>query len=1046
MSSRSRSQGILSSGHGTRNILSSGHGTQNAQDPGKSAAAQSQTGDNQFGWGGLMSGFSAASNYMSSAASSLGQDVSSILSSGHGTSGKSGSEDDQNILSSGHGTRNRGWGTGAWAGGSTEQSGQGGFFKSVADQARNNSRSGAGTGHGFRGTGGDREYGSFGSGGAGLGLGPIGAGVGGGGGAWSQDGRDAEGNGRVSQGYGGGAGLVGSARFGDDNFNAGGEVYRGVGGNAYTFEGDGEEGFGLDANYTNLGGQNLEVGSDTFLGDYQARVGDVGVGRAYGGVEGGQRDDGTLFGRASVAPSRTEVRDVELTGSNALGDSSVSMGSFGTGPRHEVETYLNPETGAAGGGYQWAGGGWKAENIRAEQRFSDQERVEATVGTIDTANSWGFNAGWDPEQSAVVADGNYATGNTVEDVNVDVETRYGNANASMGKYSDGNSVNGTARIDENGLNANVSDFGYNNRSVEDVQVGFDAGPISEQASLDRYDSGLRGENIDLDVGPDGVRLAADRIGYNQQSIEGFRSRREIDGIGTSELNLERAAYNTASAEGYETTIDSNGASTRLDRATYAKVAVDNLGGNIDLGDNGRAEANIGHVGVNEATVEGLRSQIGPDGASGSLERAGFQQYGAQDLTANANFFDGAVQLDGSVDNVGVNQASVEGARYNIDENGLEASLDRADYSYAGISGVDVDASVLGYDASMQLDRAAMHDASIENVNYSVDADGTARGSFDNASYDYFGVEGFQSSSGIEGVFGSEVRLGSGSLAGGDIGRFESESNLMEGTSSASVSDASARLLALEDVSTTQSVGQGSVTMGADRFSAVELSVGQADMETADWGTRGNASVEDLQYSLVDAEGLGGSVNWGDRQLASADIDLNAGYSLGSGEADWNLQTGDVTNSFEDARIGGQVGGDFTIGDREFSMPTVGAQANIDGQSNSNLYDASSQGNLNFAGSSIDLGFTSIEAGEDANLGWDVDLNRDIASSNIDITIGDTTYDIDQGIRDGAQAVSDGVSTAADWAGDRVSDAGSAISSGVSSLREGAGNLLSSWGW
>jgi len=251
---------------------------------------------------------------------------------------------------------------GEFGGGAIDNTGS--FQESMYDMSRQLGNSGTGTGmHGAGGRMGNRVYDSWGSGGLGYSTGRSFSGAGGhssyqhgmsigaGGGSWNQTTYNDDGSVRRSaEGIGGGVGINQSygGRFGAGDFSANYayDTYRGVGGNAYSFEEGSRHGYGVDANYTPLGVNNAHGRVETGFGSAQGSVENMVFGQRSGSIEGWRDDE---LGRTGVdvgwSPGRTEIHGARGRMDTALGTTRASLGSYG--PARSTMPVCGPATTAA---------------------------------------------------------------------------------------------------------------------------------------------------------------------------------------------------------------------------------------------------------------------------------------------------------------------------------------------------------------------------------------------------------------------------------------------------------------------------------------------------------------------------------------------------------------------------------------------------------------------------------------------------------------------------------------------------------------------------
>lgn len=952
-----------------------------------------------------------------------------------------------------------GWGTGffgelpSYAGGPMMNR-TGSFGESMLDMARNLSFSGAGTNEGWAGTGGARQYGALDAAGLGFGLydpsvGGFGAGLGAGWGQWSSSHTNDAGMTRGSSGY---SGSLGGMLRSDQDYSAFGEnlsteaeLYRGVGGNAYSFNESawtdqngvthpGAHGYGIDGGYTPLGISNAGVEYSGRLGSGGVSMENAAIGQMRGSLEGGVTDDGTYFGRGSWAPNRTEISGVDGYASTALGETRFGMDRFGTGPRWQGDAYANPN-GSFGGGAQWAGGGWAVDNARFSHDFGGGVALDANAGEINTSNSWALHGGWDNEAQAFNATGNWSTGNTVRDANVNLGLPGGgHYGAHVGEYMDGNNIEGALRIDGDGLNAqgNAQIGGF---ELKDTRVGGGwEGAYYNEIGAQSISNRTLVQGANLDINGDGLNASVDSVRAGGWRVNGVQGRQDLLGSRT-DYSLGEFS-NDVMLEGANLGVDGDGLHAGFNTLDFGGLRFKDWQSQSDFGELGTLDTHLGSftngntiTGANmDLTSNGLDLSVQEIGALGmDINNAGFNYEGPGGAYANAELgsFHTGLNVKGFDGHAGL-----DGIDLNADSAGWDTYRVRDFNSSYGIDGI--------YENEFGLGEGHYNTFSGENLHVGLDGEGLSA-SGDNLAYSYLGLENLHASNSLfDGALGNEVELGRGSALSGSADHLEFNTDLIN--SSLSVEGLNAHGLQLEDAYVGANVGDLNAGVGLGEGGLLDLNVGRADLNSQNFGTSGNAALEDAQLDLLRLDDASASLGWGDTTLVGAQLDYLSQAGVDNANADWDLLGGRANANFENAHFGQQLSdASVNLFGNEIALPDMGYNVNASGGGDVDLSRGAASGNLSLAGSSVNLGGYEMELGDwaqasagvdlsqgavNANLGGEngVGVNASLAEGNLDVNLFGTTIDVDQGISD-----------AASWVGDTASDAWDTATSWIPSV-------------
>ena len=953
---------------------------------------------------------------------------------------------------------NDGWGTDLFAEHpSTEgevPTHTGTFGESMLDMARSLFRSGAGTNEDWAGTGDQREYSSLDAAGFGLGFGNdiagVGSGLGAGWGQWSSNFANPDtGQTRSSEGY---SGSLGGVVRGDQNFSAFGEnlsteaeVYRGIGGNAYSFdegawtdrwgnEHSASHGYGVDGTYAPVGVNNAAIDYDGVLGQSGVSVENAVYGQMSGSMEGGVSDDGTMFGRASWAPGRTEVHGLEGYSSNFFGDTNYSMESFGTGPRWQSNFEANPD-GSFGGGAQWAGGGWAVNNAQLNHDFGHGVTLDASAGEINTANSWAFDGGWDASTQTFGGTGDWSTGNTVRDANVDLGLPGGGgAGVHVGEYLDGNHISGDMSVGPDGLHAQgdaqIGGFELNNSSMH---AGWE-GMYYNEIGADSISNRTLVEGGNLDINGDGLDASVDSVRAGGWRVNGVNGRQDMLGTRT-DYSLGEFS-NDVLVEGADLQLGPDGMHAGVDNLDFGGIRLKDWQSHSDLGEAGTLDTQLGKF-TNGNTLTNANVDLTGDGLDASfeelsalgmdIENAGFDYEGPGGAHANAH-------LGGF--HTGLN---VQGFDGHMGLDGVDLNAESASWDTYRMSDFNMSTGIPGLvENELSLGSGNFNSFAGENLHAGLDENGLAL-SGDNLAYSYLGLEDLHASNEyFGGVLGNELDLGRGSALSGSADHLDYRSDIE--STDLTVEGLNAHGLQLEDLQASEHIGDLNAGVGLGNGSLLDLNVGQADLHTSNFGTTGNASVEDANLDLINLDDASFNLGWGEQTLLGGQADFNSSAGVDSASGDWDLMSGTASGEFENAHYGQQLSdASVNLFGTEFALPDAGYDLNATGGGDVDLTRGAANGNLSLAGSSVNLAGYEMELGDwaqasggvdlsqgavNANLGGDngVGVNASLAEGNLDLNLFGHEIDVDEGIGE-----------AVDWVGDTASGAWDTVTSWMPSI-------------
>ncbi len=420
---------------------------------------------------------------------------------------------------------------------------------------------------------------------------------------------------------------------------------------------------------------------------------------------------------------------------------------------------------------------------------------------------------------------------------------YGNVNASMGSFTNGNNfTGGEFNIDENGVTAGLDSFGVAGTDIQDVDLGVEGpGGINANAHLGSYHSGVAGSDLAFSANGDGVNLSAGELSYAQHQINDASVQYGIDGVYDNEISVGQAGLNNYSAEGVNLGVDENGVNFSADRVGGSYIGVEDFQARQELFD--------GAVGTNVGLDRG--SYLG-----GSAENLQFQS----DLLGGTS--------SGSVDNLNLHGLQLEGVDIGANVGDLNANVGAEELNVLDLN---------------------VGNAEFESSNYGL----TGRRSVTDAQLDVLQADDLSAGIG----WGDQNLLSASTDLNASLGvdHFESEHDLLSGTASTRFENANANVM-MDDTS----IGIGDYNLDIGRTGANINASGGGDVDVFGGTANGDLNLAGSELAL-----FGQSVELGDWAQASGGVDVsegaanwNVGGENGVG-ADMNLSEGNL-----DLNIGG----------------------------------------------------------------------------------------------------------------------------------------------
>lgn len=872
---------------------------------------------------------------------------------------------------------------------------------------------------------------------------------------------------QTQQGVGLGGGLFtrsqGSYTNGQFSSSYGADSYVGAGGNAYTYRQGDRTGVGANANWS-VGANDVNL--STGYGQNQASLSAGNVSFSPRSEQGSiYMTDGGAVGISrqqssnDVSVSNARLRLADETGSLTTSVGSFSSGTSFGGPWYGAPSTYDIQAGPDGvrGSAGYSGGGFRATDVNARREWNNGNSVTAGARAIDTNSSWNLQGGVGP--NGLDLRGGMSDGWRVDGATLGTAGNWGNANLEAGRIQHGTNVTGaTLRANGDGVNAGVEQARWGGVQATDMKGSLNAGSVHANLSVGEYANDEVIEGASLNINGDGIQAGARRIELGGQGVKDVNLNGTFgeNGAGTFGARLGELQNNNT-VEGASLNIDGSGLHAGAENVTAGGWHLRDAGYNFDYGPVSAAGSlqsiDTGFQG------RGLRADVTGDGLAVGADHAEYNQFSMRGLDVRSGW-QGVAEQRARLGDLSVNGGGADNVDVRLTGDGLSASATNAHYNYVGFNGLETSQNFGNGLARQDLSigHGHMHDAGADAISFSANENGTSL-SARNAHYSYLGLDDARmSNSYFNGAVGTEAEIGRGRYLGASAGELDFQRSLLGDSGSARVQDLNAHGLQLSDVAVGANVGDARARIGADTANVLDLNVGSARSEYSNFGLTGNAEVQNANLDVLNLQGAGGSLSYGGTEIASASTDLRANLGVGSASGQWDATRGTASGQFTDANVG--VMSDNTrlsAFGSSVDLGRTGANIRASGGGAVDLSSGTANGNVNFAGSELALFGHSVTAPEWAQAAASVDAGRgaadvqlggangvganvSIADGNLDLRVGGTTIDVDQGIRDAGTAIANGASAV----GTAISDGASAVGSSIASGASKAYEFITSW--
>ena len=628
-------------------------------------------------------------------------------------------------------------------------------------------------------------------------------------------------------------------------------------------------------------------------------------------------------------------------------------------------------------------GGVTVENAKGKVGIGDGAvTAEASVGKVDT-NTSVKGAELDISGGGLKAkvDEVSTGGVTVEKAkgSLDIGDGAVKADASVGKVDTNTSVKGAELdVSGDGIKAKVDEVSTGGVTVEDVNGSVDIGDgtVTAEASMGKFDNNTVVEGASVDLGPDGLEASVDKVKFGGIDVEDVSAKGQIDGIGSAEISAGKISTSNT-AEGGSVKIGADGIDAKLDKLDYGSFGAEDVKAKVDLGKVAQMQAEVKKAAVQNLQVEGAKAHVGMDGISASVDKASYDGVRLEGVKTSQNIGDGLLKSGVAADEFTYMSGSAKDIHAGIDKDGLSVGAKDVKASWFGGKGLEADVSML------------------------------------------------------DGAVGVDAKIGEGSLVGGTLGNIQASSNLKK--TDINIDDLNVHGFKGKDISANANIGDINANVGAKELEVLNANVGNAQAHLDNFGTKGNASVSDVDVRLLKADDLQAGIGFGDTTIAGAKTDVDAGATLKRADAQYDLFKGQASASVEDLKVGASLRDtEITLFGQDIPLPDIAFEVEADANAEVDLGKGRVAAGLSLAGSEFELGPLDIELGEWAQVGAEIDLSE----GQFNLNLFGADIDVDEGVKWLGGKIADGWDTMKSWG----SKAWGGIKSFGSSVWSGAKNL------
>jgi hypothetical protein len=478
------------------------------------------------------------------------------------------------------------------------------------------------------------------------------------------------------------------------------------------------------------------------------------------------------------------------------------------------------------------------------------------------------------------------------DVNVGVNTKYGNASAGVGEISKGPEISGGVFYDPKNQKGGVNNVGFDAAlEAKDIHSSYNIGngAVSNQTSIGglKYDEeyGFKGGTAGWDNKNKQVFAGVDEVRGGGFDVTNVKTQGNVGGLKYGASLGEFSNDNRI--EGANFTAGKDSAQLGVKHAEGMGMSFNNFDANASVGSgNWKTSANAGFKSLgNTNSIDG--AQVGVDyknwkdpSLNAKFDKLSYGGWGGEDLHASVNGPFGA-KASAGVDGFTTTNFAAEDFNAKLSKDGLNASLGHGSYSDFDIKGAHYDASLGKYaNVSAKADEIASDKFDVTGAKVSSSFNpfkGTSI-SADKASYDEVYLKGLAADQNLgNGAVTTHLGLGEGSMNHASATDIHASANLTNGVS-AGLKNGQYSFLQGKDIDAKVGLGNGAVGVGVG---AKDATVGSVGAKSLQFDT--NLKSTNLDVQGLDATGF---------KAHDIHADANVG-KLGLGVGAQTLATNDL---------------------------------------------------------------------------------------------------------------------------------------------------------
>ncbi len=692
------------------------------------------------------------------------------------------------------------------------------------------------------------------------------------------------------------------------------------------------DGYSGTAGRTAIGAQNTDAGFQSGSTSGHAHIGDAYYGKQE--LSGSAGESNGVYHADGRFTSLRGVDNVDANLNTRYGNLDAHVGNYSRGEAYSGGGSYDSNTGVSE--LHGSKGGPIARDVRLGYTTADgQGGGNVGVGTVTHGVEGEGRVQYDPRTGTASADGRANIGGLAAN-DVTASGHYGDSavNLRAGQISSDTQItNAHAEVDRNHARASGDYDGGGVRIRQFDGAGtFGSGPNQVTASSHIGEFGntsqVKGAFADVnyaDPHNPSLSVGAREIAVGP-GLWGENMSADVHGPGGSAAHASLGSFSDGlEAKDASATLSRNGLTADVREANYSSFRMKDADVSAGTADY-NARAHLGGLNTNSTTVNGGHLDAGLDHLNVSAREAGYQTVGITNASVDQHYGT-AYNSHASLGEGHYNSFHGENVTAGLDRNGLHASLDNGSYSYAGGKNLDLSNSIAG------------------------------------------------------GAVTSNLHVGEASVGGINAGHLDYSTTLQN--TNLSATNLSAHGARISDLHGGQTVGDVGVNYGARTLNALDLSVGQLDAHSRNFGTAGDAHVQNANLDVLNVQGGHAGFSRGGQEIAGVSGDYRAGGSVADASAQYDVMNGTASGQFRDAHLGAQMNNaSLNLMGHNIALPNAGVDVRASGSGSVDARHGRAEGNVGLGGSSVNVGGTRLTVPDFVQANGAIDASRGAARAQV----------------------------------------------------------------